>query len=279
MRYIENRIRQLFTKERQKANPLVRKVDERTGILPEHLPVMRREQQGWEITTGAEIDIKKLPKFLNHEVVEGLRQSGYPYIGYTPALDTQKLKEDDIKDLKNEAKIYPNLTPLAHYGYWSKVDRGQVERPILPGEWVGIGERRYLFKSKATWRDSMLDSQEQGQKTIDELGLPVGVVTPRLLEPHELQLWSQRMGWNVIREWTNTKVTLQDEPLVSGDYYFDARGVHDIVKTPLPERIPDFRLVSDRSNSIGRLVFVTRVTDKSYPDIAYRPVLVLGAGE
>jgi len=226
------------------------RLEEAEGLLKESRlreakTIERTEQEGWQRVLGARVEIKPLPSTVTPEVRRNLERLGLE-LRYMPALDIgnhEQLREKGVEAYLAELqKRYPNWKPFESLDerervdyrvsrnlekvYWDIVRAGQVDFPLLPGQWMAVETvekpnygRKYPKTTlaeklgfpddrfNASWYSVHGAIDIEKRKILSEIGLTDREADFRLLETLEWNLLGNREGWGKTNasEWTNSK--------------------------------------------------------------------------
>ena len=222
-----------------------------TRPLTASTETQRREQNDWQGTLGANVEVKPIHGSIDEIAKEELNKFGLELL-YVPKLDIgtlDDLKRMGVKEYLDELqRRYPNWK---HYEkmsdtdkadvdkprnlnewYWGQVKDGKVDFPILPGQWVAIekmpkpnygdeyehtkmGETLgYPNRFNVSWNDAKSAIDRESASLLASK-LLVGGRGQHVRMPTALEwnLIANRKGWGA----TNTYEWTDDEYRESGD--------------------------------------------------------------
>ncbi len=204
----------------------------------------KRERDAWKNVLGVDVEVPPLPDSVTPEVINNLKRMDFD-LRYVPALNIGNaayLREKGVDEYLHELEQrYPrwknseylsdievkdHLVPRnLNKWFWEEVRRGDIDFPILPGQWMAVETLEKPAKgtkySKTPWTeklgfkddrfhvswDNAHNAIEKQKKSIlSKVGLK-GRADIRFLEAIEWNLIGNREGWGKTNtlEWTNTE--------------------------------------------------------------------------
>jgi hypothetical protein len=211
------------------------------GLISE---LAQREQEAWQNTLGARVEVKPLPKIVTPEVRMNLEQLGLG-LRYIPALDlsylsylsvgidrylTDKLqrkypKWNPYESLSYKEQIDHSVPRNLERWFWGEVENRDISFPVLPGQWLAVETvekpeygtkyprtpfaERIGFQNdrfRVSWYEAHKAIVREKESILSDIGLSRPPANIRFLEATEYNLLANREGWGKTNtyEWTNT---------------------------------------------------------------------------
>jgi hypothetical protein len=183
------------------------------------------EQEAWDTVLAGDVRIDPLPDFIDSGVIQKLKDMKLQ-LRFVPALQLETEKNSVQEHLRILRERYPRWKNARRL-YWELVRGDKFASPKLPGQWMAIETEPKLALVEAkdgakslaaelgfensrcntSWNSIQDAIEEQKQRILSKIGLPLERTNLRLLEALEWNLLANCEGWGKTDtwEWTNTQ--------------------------------------------------------------------------